>query len=65
MGYQDKGKQMNDIALTIACNNFAMALKAVEYRNDKKEVLSHKGKTLFSVNRELQATAKITVGYSR
>lgn len=51
----------NNIALENACNNFAKALKAVEYRNDKKEVLSHKGATLFSVNRERQQTVKMTV----
>ena len=56
---------MENIALTNACNNFAKALKAVEYRNDKKEVLSHKGTTLFSVNRERQSTVKLTVGYAR
>lgn len=52
----------NNIALTNACNNFARALKAVDYRNEKKEVISHKGKTLFSVNRYNQSTVKMTVG---
>ena len=53
----DKAKLQN------ACNNFARAMKAVDARNDKTEVLSHKGKTLYHVNRERQNTVKMTVNY--
>lgn len=46
-----------------ACNDLARAMKAVDARNDKAEVLSHKGKTLYHINRERSKTVKMTVNY--
>jgi len=53
----DKARLIN------ACNNFARVMQAVDARNDKAEVLSHKGKTLYHINRARQNTVKITVNY--
>jgi len=52
----DKARLIN------ACNNLARAMdaKKAEYADP---VIERKGKTLFRVNREQQARAKITVNY--
>lgn len=45
-----------------ACNNLARAMdaKKSEYADP---IIEHKGKTLFRINREKQARAKMTVNY--
>ena len=45
-----------------ACNNFARVMKAAESAYTDP-IIEHKGKTLFRVNREKQARAKMTVNY--
>ena len=48
--------------LTAAAARFSKALKASE-ASPEREIITHKGKTLFSVNRECVALVKMTVGY--
>ena len=56
--------EISKMELKEACNRLVKAIKASE--NEKREVsepLTHKGKTLYHVNRERVHTVKMTVGY--
>jgi hypothetical protein len=54
--------EINKINLIEAANRLAQAIKASEKLEDKS-VLTHKGKTLYHINRERVNMVKMTVNY--
>ena len=55
--------EISKVELTAACSRLAKAIKDTENRADKEVALTHKGKTLYHINRERAKTTKMTVNY--